>query len=140
MPKNLRIDLAELVDAKIIAEDTAQKIEAFYKTKQSSPENKLFVLFSILGAILVGAGVILIIAHNWDELPRFSKVIFAFMPLVIAQFLCVYTLLKKKGNIAWSESVSVLCFFTVGACISLVGQIYNLYGNFPLFLLTCRLD
>ncbi|PWL40330.1 hypothetical protein DKG77_05785 [Flagellimonas aquimarina] len=132
-------DLPNLVKADIITEETADDIKNYYKNKGSSSTNRLFVVFGILGAILVGLGVILIIAHNWDELSKNTKTFFAFLPLVAAQIICGYVLIKKQDSVAWRESGSTLLFFGVGACISLVSQIYNISGDLSSFLLTWML-
>ena len=132
-------DLQNLLEAGIITEDIADDIRKFYQKKSSPPSNRLFIVFGILGAILVGLGIILIIAHNWDELSRFTKTCFAFLPLLIGQILCGYTLLKKQDSIAWREGSSVFLFFSVGASISLVSQIYNIPGDLSSFLLTWML-
>ena len=70
MNSKLDRQLAELLDADIINSDTAQKITAFYNTKEQSKPNRLFTIFGVLGALLSGLGIILIIAHNWDDMPR----------------------------------------------------------------------
>lgn len=132
-------DLPNLVKADIITEETADDIKNYYKNKGSSSTNRLFVVFGILGAILVGLGVILIIAHNWDELSKNTKTFFAFLPLLAAQIICGYVLLKKQDSTAWRESGTTLLFFGVGACISLVSQIYNISGDLSSFLLTWML-
>jgi uncharacterized membrane protein len=132
-------DLPELVQAGVISEDTAARIESYYKSKNGTSTNKLFVVFGILGAILVGLGIILIIAHNWDELSRGLKTTAAFLPLLMGQVLCAFALLKKRQNTAWKESTSVFLFFSIGACIALISQIYNIPGNLSSYLLTWML-
>ncbi len=127
-------DLPELIKTGVITEETADKIKEYYKVKSGSSTNWLFIVFGILGAILVGLGIILIIAHNWDELPRSTKTFFAFLPLLIGQGICGYALIKKQDSIAWRESGTAFLFFSVGACISLVSQIYNMPGNLSSFL------
>ena len=129
-------ELSHLVSAGVISEETAEAIRKHYETQSSPSTNRLFVVFGILGSILVGLGVILIIAHNWDELSRFTKTCFAFLPLIIGHFLCGYTLFKKSESTAWRESTSAFLFFAVGASISLVSQIYNIPGDLSAFLLT----
>lgn len=128
-------DIPELIDAGIITPETAQKIADYYQNKKRSSTNRLFIAFGILGAILVSLGIILIIAHNWDELSRTTKTIFAFLPLVLTQLLCVFVLLKKSDNKTWIESATTLLFFAIGACIALISQIYNIPGNLSSFLL-----
>lgn len=136
---NIKINPEELIKANIISEDTSQKIQLFYKNKENSTTNRLFIVFGVLGAILVGLGIILIIAHNWDELSRANKTILSFIPLAIGQGLSFYSLLKKQNSIAWKESSSVFLFFSVGASISLISQIYNIPGNISSFVITWML-
>ena len=132
-------DLSELIKAEVITQETADRIRDYYKNKSGSSTNKLFIVFGILGAILVGLGIILIIAHNWDELSRSIKTFFAFLPLLVGQILCGSVLLKKQDSIAWRESGTAFLFFSVGACISLISQIYNIPGDLSSFLLTWML-
>lgn len=132
-------DLQELVKADVISQNTADKISDFYRKKGEDSTNRLFVVFGILGAILVGLGIVMIIAHNWDELNRITKTFFAFLPLLVGQLLCGFTLIKKQESVAWRESSAAFLFFSVGASISLVSQIYNIPGNLSAFLLTWML-
>lgn len=129
-------DLQELVKADVISQNTADKISDFYRKKREDSTNRLFIVFGILGAILVGLGIIMIIAHNWDELSKGTKTFFAFIPLLVGQILCLFVLIKKQESIAWRESSAAFLFFAVGASISLISQIYNIPGNLSSFLLT----
>ena len=128
--------LTELQKAEIIDAATADRIRAYYRTREEESTPKIFVIFGVLGAVLVGLGIILIFAHNWDELPRFAKTILAFIPLIAGQIACGYTLFKKRDSVAWRESSATFLFFAIGASISLISQIYNISGNFSSFLLT----
>ncbi len=128
-------DLNELLEAGVITQDIAEGIEAHYRKKESGQRNRLFVIFGVLGALLVGLGIILILAHNWDELSRATKTIVAFLPLVIGQALCAYTLMRRQDNLAWREGATVFLIFAVGASISLISQIYNIPGDLGSFYL-----
>lgn len=136
---DIRKDISKLVEANVITSETADKIQDYYKNNGGSSTNKLFIIFGVLGAIMVGLGVILIIAHNWDEFSRGTKAFFAFLPLIIGQVFCVFALTKRQGNAAWRESVTAFLFFAVGASISLVSQAYNISGDLSAFLLTWML-
>lgn len=133
---NLQKDLNELLDAGIITPDIADRINQYYHKKAAPPQNKLLIVFGILGAILVGLGIILILAHNWDQLSRGVKTFFAFFPLITGQALCAYSLFKKPDSRTWKESTSAFLFIAIGACISLIGQIYNVPGSLSGYLLT----
>ncbi|MEM9856228.1 MAG: DUF2157 domain-containing protein [Bacteroidota bacterium] len=132
-------DIRELVSANVISEETAKEISAYYQRKKSEPNNRLFIVFGILGAILVGLGIILIIAHNWDDLSKPTKTVFAFLPLVIGQILCLYAILKRQGETAWKEGAGAFLTFAIGASISLISQIYNIPGDLSSFMLTWML-
>ncbi len=136
---NIFKDIAELMEAGVITNETAERIKHYYESKHQPSTNRLFIVFGVLGAILVGLGIILVIAHNWDELSRTTKTFFAFLPLLSGQIFCGFTLLKKPESIAWRESTSAFLFFAVGASISLVSQVYNLPGDISSFLLTWML-
>jgi len=129
-------DIPELIQAEVITEETAAKIQEYYKAKGGSLTNKLFIVFGILGACLVGLGIILILAHNWDELPKMIKLVFAFVPLIIGQALCGHALFRQAESVAWRETTATFLFLSIGACIALVSQIYNIPGNLNSFVLT----
>jgi uncharacterized membrane protein len=135
----MKINLAELIDAGILDQERADRIRAFYAERSGQSQNRLVVAFGLLGAALVGLGLILIIAHNWDMFSRGTKTFFAFLPLVIGQLLCLFVLLKRKNSVAWREGAATFLFFAVGACISMIGQIYHLPGNLSELLLSWML-
>jgi uncharacterized membrane protein len=139
MSKPLAKELEELEKAGVIGTETAEAIRAYYRDKGENSHNRLFAVFGILGAILVGLGIILIIAHNWDELSRPTKVFFSFLPLLAGQLACAFTLTRKKESLAWREGSASFLFCAVGACISLVSQVYNIHGDLATFILTWML-
>jgi len=132
-------DIKELREAGIIDNETAEKIHAYYQSKKSTQPNRLFIVFAILGALMVGLGIILIIAHNWDGMPRMTKTILSFAPLIVGQAACGYTLWKKMDSISWREGSATFLFFAVGASISLISQVYNIPGNMTAFIISWML-
>ena len=96
MLKKIIDDLDELLDRQVIDQITAEKIRLYYKDQEGDQKNRQYVIFGVLGALLVGLGVILIVAHNWDNLSRSTKTILGFTPLLLAQVLSGFTLLQKR--------------------------------------------
>jgi len=129
-------ELPELVSKKIITEEVAQNIKNYYQKNPEENSNKLFTIFGIIGALLGGLGIILILAHNWDDFSVLTKTVFSIIPLVLGQIACFYTLTKKSESITWRESSATFLLFAIAASISLVAQVYNINGDFPKFLLT----
>ncbi|MGC1206153.1 MAG: DUF2157 domain-containing protein [Flavobacteriaceae bacterium] len=138
MNSKIQNDINELVEKKVISQDIASKIESYYKSKQIDAPNRLFTVFAVLGSTLVGLGIILILAHNWDNFSRTVKTIFAFLPLVIGQLCVGFSILKNKST-TWKEASGVFLFFAVGSSMALVSQIYNIPGDLSTYLLTWTL-
>lgn len=134
-------DLTELVNAGIITGEKASEIADYYKKKEgaSPTANKQLFVFGVLGALLVGIGLMFIIANQWDSLSRNVKTACAFLLLIVPQLLCLFALIKKPDKMVWRESTALLLFFAVGANISLVSQIYHINGDASTFLLTWML-
>lgn len=132
-------DIHELVKSNVITPETAGRIRDYYRHKESKSGNRLVTVFGMLGATLVGLGIILIIAHNWDELSRPVKTGLSFLPLILGQIFCGFTLLKKADRQEWREGATAFLFCAVGASISLVAQVYNIHGDLASFVLTWML-
>lgn len=139
MSNNIINELPALLKANVISEETAQKIKEHYTKNGDESQSKLFMIFGILGAILSGLGIILILAHNWDDLSNSVKSIISFLPLLIGQLFCGYSILKKSENPVWRESSAVFLFFGIGASISLIAQVYNISGDLNSFIVTWML-
>ena len=140
MSKHVLNELPDLVNAGIITGDISDNIENYYRQKQrSQPDGRINTVFAIIGTILVSLGIILIVAHNWDQLSRPVKLFFSFMPLIIGQVLCGYTLSKKMDNTAFRESSATFLFSAFGACLALVSQLYHINGTLEDLLFTWML-
>lgn len=121
----------------LINEDTAAMLKERYSPQKDS--NFSVVLFSIVGAILIGAGIILLGAKNWNAFPLAVKVILGFLPLVISQAFAVFVIKFKYESIAWRETIAILTTASVFTVIALVGQAFHLSNDFGTYVLTCGL-
>ena len=91
MSRHVVKELSDLTSAGVISEETAVNIKAYYQQKAQESPNRLILVFGIVGALLVGLGIILIIAHNWDELSKLAKLFFCTCtPSDRAVGMCVY--------------------------------------------------
>ena len=131
-----------------LTEEGAQSLRARYPVaadaeatlqRQSRSTHWAMVLFGILGAVLIGGGIILLLAHNWDQLSRPARVAVAFAPLVLSQALAFWMLWTDRGGTVWRETVGTFVALMVGACIALISQTYNLGGDFAAFMLVWTL-
>jgi uncharacterized membrane protein len=133
MPKFTR-ELEELLANNVITSEVAEKIRAYYD-QPSSGNNRMVIAFGIIGALLVGMGVVLIIAHNWDDLSTSMKLFVGFAPMLVAQAVAGVLVYNHSDSSAWREAVSVVLIFAVATSISIVSQVYNIHGSLEKFLL-----
>ncbi len=87
----------------------------------------LFMVFSILGSLFVGAGVIILMVALWDKFPNIMKATVSFLPLLFGQGAAVYTYKKKFDNIAWREGASILWSAGVTATVGLLSMVLQLH-------------
>ncbi|MBC8015106.1 MAG: DUF2157 domain-containing protein [Sporomusaceae bacterium] len=127
----------EWVEKGIIPEASAALIRNHYGPADKKTGGKtVLTMFGIIGAILIGLGMILILAHNWDELSRMTRMFIAMGMLVTAQIVAGFSLWWKRDSTAWMESASTFLMVAIGASISLVGQTYHISDDFSAFMLS----
>lgn len=131
-------ELDELVANEIITPDVAEKIRGYYDSP-SQGSNRLVIAFGIIGALLVGMGVVLIIAHNWDTLSNSMKLVVGLGPMLACHVAAGFLVIRQSNSKAWTESVAVMLVFAVATAIAIVSQVYNISGDFPKFLMTWTL-
>ena len=143
MGKHLRWlyeQLPGLVQQGVLTAEAAEKLRQHYGPAAKPDARRLIlVLFGVLGAVLIGGGIILLLAHNWDELGRPVRTALSFVPLLAAQGLAGWVLRRQAQSMAWREGVAAYWAMTIGSSIALIAQTYNLGGDFGDFVLTWAL-
>src|SRR3954447_26837806 len=133
----LRGELPGLVASGVITEETSRALAAHYpEPAKGSSRSLAFVLLAIIGSALIAGGIILLIAHNWDEFSRPVRSAFAFAPLLAAQALVLFVLLRRDGSPAWRESAAIFLVAAIGTAIAVVSQTYQIHGSIAQFILT----
>ncbi|MEG6586669.1 DUF2157 domain-containing protein [Dendrosporobacter sp. 1207_IL3150] len=132
--------LPELTAKGILSAEAAERIKSHYGPIQNTSSSKSFLLvFGILGVIFVGLGIILILAHNWDELTKLTRLLISISLIILAQFISGFALYFRRESVVWRESSAVFHMLAIGAAIALVGQTYHLTEDTDAFLLTWML-
>ena len=89
------------------------------------------IIFSSVGAILIGLGVILFFAYNWQKMPKFVKLVLVFSSLLAAHA-SGFILRRSDGRYkSIGEGLHVLGTMLFGAGIWLVAQIYHIEEHYP---------
>lgn len=104
----------------IINEQQQNDMMAFYEEGYGISFIRVIVT---VGAVLLGLGVILFIASNWDEMSRFLKVMIV-LTGIAASFFTSYKL--EKNYPKTSEAFLYLSNLLFGAGIFLIQQIFNI--------------
>jgi len=128
--------LPDWVERGIVSAESAEKVRQRYGEAERGGRHWAVLVFGILGGALIGAGIILLLAHNWEDLTRPVRAVLSFAPLVLAQALAGYVIWKRRESAAWCEGAGTFWTLAIGATISLVAQTYNLSGDFGAFMLT----
>jgi uncharacterized membrane protein len=131
-------ELPGLVAGGVIDQAAAEGLRRHFEThvREEGGRRIAVVVFGGLGAALVGGGIVLLLAHNWDELSRTMRAGLTLGLLLLAQGLAAWALLARPRSIAWGESTAAFLALAVGASIALVSQTYHLGGDYRTFLLT----
>lgn len=131
----LHDELPDLVRRGVLDPEAAERLRDHYGEVDRSVSRRMAVgIFGVLGAILVGGGVILVLAHNWDQLSRPLRAALSVAPLAACVALAAWVAASGRGA-TWREAVGALWALAIGSSISLVAQTYNIPGDWTTFLL-----
>lgn len=96
------------------------------ETEKQSYNSTITIVFSILGALLVGVGLVLIFVTFWQDMPYLFKGVFSFVPLLCGQASGLFVLHKKKDKVSWCEGGSVLWTAGIAATLTMIYNIFDL--------------
>jgi len=115
----------------ITVEQETRIIEHFKLAEESS---RFLTVVSIIGAVLVACGITLLIAANWEQIPRALK-IGAGLLLMLGAHGFGWFLRERKGYPKTGEALHLGGSGLFLANIALIGQIYNISTRPPNALL-----
>ena len=133
----LQEEVNKWIQADLIDITQAEKIKALYPKQAAA--SRLNLIFAIVGSLLIGAGIILILAKNWYLLPFGLRAFMAFLPLILAQAIAVWVILRKYSSSSWREGSALFWFLSIFSTTALVGQVFHLAGDLNYYLITCAL-
>jgi uncharacterized membrane protein len=84
-------------------------------------------VLAVLGALLLGAAVLTLIAANWEDFPRVGRVAFILILIWFSYFIGAWR--DRQGDGVFSQVAYLLGAITFGGGIALVGQMYHLSGD-----------
>ena len=122
-------DIQKLQDAGLITGDQREQIIAHFKLKEDS--NRFLVIISFIGAVLVAAGIVLLIASNWDTIPRGVKLATGLALMLGAHGVGWWLHEVRRDYGKTGEALHLAGSLLFLGNIALVGQIYHLVSRPP---------
>lgn len=95
--------------------------------EKSDSSSRMPLVFTFLGAILLGFAALSFMAANWAEMSKLAKVALLFTTMGSAYGAAIYFHIKKKPN--YANIATLLGLLLFGVNIALVSQIYHISGN-----------
>ena len=125
----LKQEIAQWRTEGLVDEALAARILARYP--EAAERNWSRIIFSAIGAVLVGLGVILFFAYNWQQLPKAVKLVLVFAALLAAHGSALAIARRADAHRGLVEGLHVLGTMLFGAGIWLVAQIYHIDEHYP---------
>ena len=92
-------ELSTLVAQGILPADAAERIRRYYGEREEQAGRRWpVVLFSVVGAALVGSGAILLLAHNWDQFSRGIRTALSYAPMIVGQLVAAWVLFRRNAG------------------------------------------
>ncbi len=121
----LERDLSLWVEKGLLPEVTAGALLKEYDARPAS--FSLGNVLMILAAILLGAAILLVVASNWEAIPRLVRVA-VILAIIWGVHLGAAAMLNR-GATGAAGGLLVIGTLSFGGAISLVGQMYHLSGD-----------
>jgi len=118
-----------LVSAGVLSEEAAERLCDYYGPVDTGRKRRFaLTVCSIFGALSIGLGIILLLAHNWEGISRPVRVVLALLPMVVAQALVGWTIMRRRDSLPWREGTATFLTLAIAAAIALVSQTYHTSG------------
>jgi len=123
-------DIQQLHGAGLITGEQRDKIIAHFNLKEDGG-NKFLAIVSIIGAVLITAGIALLISAHWNEIPRGVKIAGGIL-LMLGAHAGGWWLREVHGKyLKTGEALHLVGSGLFLANIALIGQIYNIVSRPP---------
>jgi uncharacterized membrane protein len=122
-------DIKRIHEAGLITADQEQRIIDHFKLKEH--DSRMLTVVSVFGGLLVCCGIVLLIAANWDEIPRGVKIAGGLTLMLGAHIAGWYLREHKRSYPKTGEALHLAgsCLFLGN--IALIGQVYHLTSRAP---------
>ena len=122
-------DIERLHTDGFLPADQRDRIVTHYKLQDG--QSKFVIILSIFGGLMVAAGIILLIASNWDEIPRGVKLLSG-LSLMLGAHLAAWRVQTRHPDCGkTAEGLHLIGSVLLLGNIALIGQVYHLSSRPP---------
>jgi uncharacterized membrane protein len=112
-----------------VAQQLARDVEASERRSLSFGS-----ILAMMAALLVAAAILVLVAANWEAIPRLVRVA-ALFAVILAGYLGG-AVLKLRDHAAIGEAFYVIAAAAFGASLALIGQMYHMSGDEAVAIVT----
>lgn len=117
------------VEKELLSKKKADELRASIPENRDHLQARAIGIFTALGGILIGLGIMLFVASNWDQIPQHLKT-GLLLALTIGSGVAAYYCAYVKDYEKTGMGLFLLNILAYGATIFLVAQIYHLPLDF----------
>jgi len=129
-------ELEEWVDADLITAEQARSIRHYYGDQEQGRVRSIaFILIAVTAALLIGGGIVLLLANGWEQLDEQIRVLISVLPLGLGAAVYTYAYWRHRRELAWREGVSVFFQLTIIASLGLLSYTLDWWQDDADFLL-----
>lgn len=125
----LRAEIAQWLREGLISDEQARRLyERYPDTAVMRHERpRARSVFASLGAMMLGLGIILLMAYNWEAMHRYSKLAVIFGGFALSHLAA----LALRSQPRLSQALHLLGTMIFGAALWLIAQIYHIDRHYP---------
>ncbi|WP_273725179.1 DUF2157 domain-containing protein [Brucella gallinifaecis] len=109
----------------LIDADTASRLNA--DLEKRGPRFSLGSVLATLGGLLLGAAVIMLVAANWQDMPRIMRIGLVFILIWVCYIGGAWR--QVRGDTILPQALYIIAASSFGAGIALIGQMYHMSGD-----------
>lgn len=128
--KRLKKELPLWIEQGWVKAEAEKAILDHVASQSDGGARRLTMAFSILGVVLLGAGVITFFAANWGEMSKLSKLA-ALFGSMWAAYITAYYFLEARDFPHLGQAMLLLGVILFGSNIMLIAQIYHIDSHYP---------
>ena len=115
----------------LLTPEQAGRLRQRYPQPTAEGPHWSLLVFASAGAVVIGLGVILLFAYNWNDIPKFGKLALIFGAISAAHAGGLYYCRQTDWRRQIGAVLHLLGTMFFGAGIWLVAQIYHIEEHFP---------